>query len=219
MSGHDHHDHPDHGHDHGRVPGDFDSMAATWDDDPSKVERASVVAARIVERLAPGPDTRLLEYGAGTGLVTQALAGHVGAVTLADPSEGMRAAMAAKVDAGTLPAHARIVSLDLGAGLDPGDRYDLAVAVQVFHHVPDLDPVLAGFATVIEPGGHLCIVDLEQEDGSFHGEGFGGHHGFDRQQLGEQIRSAGFRDVTFEHCFDVERDGRTYPLFLAIAAR
>lgn len=227
----DHEHHPlqhGHGHDHGhgdgaddheRFHGDFDEMAKTWDDDPTKIERARLVAERIVERLDPGAGTRLLEYGAGTALVAQALAGHVGPMTLSDPSEGMRAAMQAKVDAGALPAGAHIVDVDLSHHHPTDARFDLAVAVQVLHHVPDLDPVLAGFAAVLDPGGHLCVVDLEQEDGSFHGEGFGGHHGFDRADLAAQLRKAGFSEVDFEHLLDMDKDGRSYPLFLAIATR
>ena len=150
MTG-EHPEHEHHGHDHahhhgdedGHFHGDFDAMAETWDDDPAKVERARVAAERIVERVAPTPATRLLEYGAGTALVAQRLAGHVGPMTLADPSAGMRAAMAAKVEAGTLPADVRIVDLDLATSPRPADRYDLVVTVQVLHHVTDLDAVLA----------------------------------------------------------------------------
>ena len=40
-----------------------------------------------------------------------------------------------------------------------------------------------------EPGGHLCIVDLEFEDGTLHGVGFGGQRGFRREQLGEQLEA------------------------------
>ncbi len=199
--------------------GDFDEKAKTWDDDPAKVERARLVAGQIVERVRPTSATRTLEYGAGTGLVAQALAAHVGPLTLADPSQGMRDAMAAKVTAGALPADARIWTTRLGEDPTPDERFDLVVTVQVLHHVEALEPVLAAFAEVTEPGGHLCICDLESEDGSFHGEGFGGHHGFDRDTLGAQIRAAGFSEVAFEHAYDLQKDGRAYPLFLAVATR
>jgi predicted TPR repeat methyltransferase len=220
----------DHGHDHG--PGDhepgqvhdgagyFDQAAESWDEDPMKVERARVVSAQIVELLDPSGDARLFEYGAGTGLVAQHLQDHVGALTLADNSAGMRGAMAGKVADGRLPEATRIWDLDLATQAVPaGERFDLAVTVQVLHHVHDLEPVLAGFAALLEPGGHLCIVDLELEDGSFHGDGFGGHHGFRREQLGEQLEAAGFAAVTFQHSYDLEKNGHLYPLFLAIATR
>lgn len=212
-------DHIDHNRTDARHTGDFDEMAKTWDDDPAKVERAQVVAARIAQRLAPTTTTRLFEYGAGTALVAQALRDHVGPMTLADSSEGMRQAMAAKVAEGDLPTDARILALDLGADSVPDERFDLIVTVQVLHHIHDLARVLAAFAALTDPGGHLCIVDLEAEDGSFHGDGFGGHHGFHRAELAAQIESAGFHDVSFEHAYDLDKDGHAYPLFLAVATR
>jgi ubiquinone/menaquinone biosynthesis C-methylase UbiE len=213
------HDH-DHDHDHGeRYTGDFDEMAKTWDADPAKVERARVIADLLPQRLALAPTTRVFEYGAGTGLVSQMLAPHVGPLTLADPSAGMRDAMAAKVDDGTLPPDTRIWSTDLSTDPTPDERFELVVTVQVLHHVDDLPPVLAAFAAITEPGGTLAVVDLDAEDGSFHGEGFGGHHGFHHPELTAQIQAAGFGEVRFEHAYDLEKNGDRYPLFLALATR
>lgn len=197
----------------------FDDKAATWDDDPAKVERARRVAAGIRDAVPVDRSTRLLEYGAGTGLVTQALGDDVGPVTLADSSAGMRDVMAAKVATGTLPGDARIWDLDLSDGAVPADRFDLVVTVLTLHHIPDLDPVLAGFATLLDGGGHLCIADLDHEDGTFHPEGFGGHHGFHRDGLASQLERAGFADVTFADCGEIVRDGVPYGMFLATCTR
>jgi predicted TPR repeat methyltransferase len=209
----------EHGHPHDGAEF-FDQAAGSWDDDPAKVDRARVVSRQIVEQLHPSPDARLFEYGAGTGLVAQHLQGDVGPLTLADSSAGMRAAMVAKIAERTLPEGTRIWDLDLATQPPPdGERFDLAVTVQVLHHVPDLGPVLGGLAELLESGGHLCIVDLEQEDGTFHGEGFGGHHGFRRDDLRAQLEEAGFEDVSFRHSYDLAKNGHSYPLFLAIATR
>jgi ubiquinone/menaquinone biosynthesis C-methylase UbiE len=197
----------------------FDEKAATWDADPAKVERARDVARRIAADLPLGPSTRVLEYGAGTGLVSQALREHVGPLTLADASSGMREVMQAKVDAGELPDDARIWSLDLAADPPPDERFDLIVTVMVLHHIPDLDIVLERLLALLEPGGHLCIVDLDAEDGAFHGEGFGGHHGFHRPDLVEQLTQAGFGQVVVADCGHMEKDGGTYSLFLARGTR
>jgi len=197
----------------------FDDRAATWDD-PTKIARAAVVARAVVEAVAPSRTTRLLEYGAGTGLVTQALDGAVGPVTLADTSTGMRTVMAEKVASGALPADARIWDFDLSVDPPPDDeRFDLIVTVLTLHHIPELDPVLRAFAALLADGGRLCVADLEAEDGSFHGEGFHGHHGFDREDLAARIEAAGFGPVEFLSCGSVERPDGTYPMFLATAAR
>lgn len=196
----------------------FDDRAATWDD-PVKIERAGVVARVVAEAVPLSPATRLLEYGAGTGLVTQALGDRIGAVTLADTSTGMRAVMAEKVASGALPRDARIWDVDLATEPPPDERFDIVVTVLTLHHIPDLAPVLRAFAALLDDGGHLCIADLESEDGSFHGEGFHGHHGFVRAELAALVEQAGFADVGFRPCGSVERPDGTYPMFLATATR
>jgi 2-polyprenyl-3-methyl-5-hydroxy-6-metoxy-1,4-benzoquinol methylase len=197
----------------------FDARAATWDDDPDKVERARVVARAIRDRVRLDPSVRMLEYGAGTGLVTQALRGAVGPVTLADTSTGMREVIERKIASGDL-ADARVWSVDLATeGAPAGEEFDLIVTVQALHHIADVHALLERFADLLRDGGHLCVVDLEAEDGSFHGADFAGHHGFHRAELEADLERAGFSDVTFERCHEVVRDGVAYPLFLATCVR
>jgi predicted TPR repeat methyltransferase len=194
----------------------FDIRAATWDDDPAKVERAAVVAAAIRRTVPLDRSTRLLEYGAGTGLVSEALRADVGPVTLADTSAGMREVIAGKVAAGALDG-ARVWDLDLTTAPLPDDRFDLIVTVMTLHHVVDVCTLLAAFAALLDAGGHLCVVDLDAEDGSFHGDGFVGHHGFERAELADAMAAAGLVDVALRDCFEVRREDRRYPLFLATA--
>jgi ubiquinone/menaquinone biosynthesis C-methylase UbiE len=192
----------------------FDERAATWDDDPRKRDRARIAATKVRAAVALDPGCRLLEYGAGTGLLAQELAPHVGEITLAEPSTGMRQVIEAKIDAGALP-RARVLDLDLSRDPAPDDRFDLIVTLMVLHHIPDLAPVLSGFARMLDHNGELCVIDLDREDGSFHSEGFDGHHGFDHAGLGAALAEAGFDQPRFETCGTVERDGRDYGLFLA----
>lgn len=196
----------------------FDEKAATWDADPAKVERARVIGGAIRATVPLDPSMRLLEYGAGTGLVTEALRDAVGPVTLADTSAGMRDVMRAKVDAGVIP-DARIWALDLATQPAPDEQFELVVTVMTLHHIHDLAPVLSGFAALLVAGGHLCVVDLEEEDGSFHTGDFEGHHGFVRADLATRLDAAGFGDIAFQDCHHVERDGVSYPLFLATCVR
>ena len=195
----------------------FDERAATWDDDPAKVERARVVADAIRASIPLDGSTRVLEYGAGTGLVTQALRGDVGPVTVADTSAGMREVLADKIARGLLPENARVWDVDLSTEPPPDEHFDLVVTVMALHHVDPVERALSAFAAMLDGGGHLCVVDLEAEDGSFHGHGFEGHHGFARSTLAALLEGAGFTDIEIRPCFEVERDSGTFPLFLATA--
>lgn len=195
----------------------FDDRAATWDD-PAKIDRAAQVARVVREAVPLSSSTRVLEYGAGTGLVTQALRDAVGPVTLADTSAGMRSVMEEKIRTGAL-SDARIWDVDLATEPPPDEQFDLVVTVLTLHHIPDLDPVLSAFAALLADGGSVCVVDLEAEDGSFHGEGFAGHHGFDRTELAAQLERAGFTGVEFRPCGSVTRPDGTFPMFLATGTR
>jgi SAM-dependent methyltransferase len=93
------------------------------------------------------------------------------------------------------------------------------VTVMAMHHVPNLAAVLSNFAKLLPEDGHLAIVDLEHEDGSFHGHDFEGHRGFIQTDLRSELEDAGFTDITFRRCDQVVRDGVAYPLFLATSTR
>jgi 2-polyprenyl-3-methyl-5-hydroxy-6-metoxy-1,4-benzoquinol methylase len=197
---------------------DFDARAATWDDDPAKRERAAAVAAAIRDRVKLSADTVALEYGAGTGLLSFALAGELGPITLADSSAGMLDVARAKV-AATPGARMRVVDLDLTRDALPVERYDLIYSMMTLHHVPDTAALFERFRALLNPGGHVCVADLDAEDGSFHGAGVDVHHGFDRAALARLIRAAGFADVSIDTCFEIRRGARAYPVFLAVARR
>lgn len=201
----------------------FDDRAATWDVDPAKIQRAAVVAAAIRDRLELTGSERLLDYGAGTGLVSEALQEAVGPITLADPSTGMRDVMRSKIAAGTFTSgkrtEPRVWDLDLETAPPLEEHFDLIVTVMTLHHVGDVDVVLGRFADLLADGGHLCIVDLDEEDGSFHGADVDVHHGFDTTALAASMSVAGFTDIDVQPCHEVERPSGTFSVFLAIGRR
>lgn len=201
---------------------DFDDKALTWDADPVKQERALAVAAALRRRIPLSTTWQALEYGCGTGLLSFALHADLGEVTLADCSPGMLTVLEEKIGAAGL-THLHPLALDLTTDPLPAARYDLIYILITLHHVPDTLRLLRDFYTLLRPGGWLGIADLDQEDGSFHGTGFTGHCGFDREALRAQLFSAGFNDVDFSTGYLMKKATdqglRDYPLFLAVATR
>lgn len=200
---------------------EFDERARTWDDDPKKVKRANDIAAAIAREVPLAPGMTGFEYGCGTGLVSFAMAESLGDITMADSSEGMLAVLGEKIvrygerDGRRM----RAVKLDLSCEPLPAERYDIVYSAMTLHHIPDTAQVLRQFHGLLAPGGHLCIADLDAEDGSFHGLDVDVHHGFDRAALGAQLRDAGFVDVRFDTALVMQRPERAYPVFLAVGRR
>lgn len=199
----------------------FDERAADWDDDRSHVDRAAAVARSIRQAVPLGTDLRVLEYGAGTGLLSQALATEIGPLTLADLSTGMRQVLLDKIAAGTLPRDAAVWDVDLATTPPPAEAaFDLVLTAMTLHHIADVPSVLRAFADLLVPGGYVCVADLVAEDGSFHDSpDFHAHNGFDPDEFSGWLRDAGFGSVDLRHATDIERDSRSFPVFLITATR
>lgn len=201
----------------------FDERAAEWDT-PERIARAADVADAFVAAVNVPAGTRAIELGAGTGLLGLAIRDRVGpdrlaGLLLTDPSTGMLEVAAAKIrDRGL----AGVATARYELGVDPlpaGAPFDLAVSVLMLHHVEDTAAALRSVRELLVAGGRLALADLDTEDGSFHtaeAEGIH-HHGFDRHLLQALAERAGFREVEIGSAGSMERDGRTYPLFLLTA--
>jgi SAM-dependent methyltransferase len=120
----------------------------------------------------------------------------------------------AKIDAGVL-GPAATCAADLPDPEHVEDRYGLIVSLLALHHVADVPSTLLALRRLLAAGGDLVLLDLDAEDGTFHDDpGFDGPHGFDREALRALVVASGLRTVTFDHCMDLEKRGRTYPMFV-----
>jgi ubiquinone/menaquinone biosynthesis C-methylase UbiE len=192
----------------------FDEKAADWDTD-ERQERARVVAQAIRERVRLDRSMRIIDIGAGTGLLGLALAPDVGSVVLAEPSAGMLAVAREKLIDQDLP-NVTAIELDLPADPPQDAPFDLAVSMLVLHHVEDTAAALRSVHGMLAPDGRIALLDLDAEDGTFHDHDTEGihHQGFDQAALAEVARSVGFADVTTSIVSEIEQEGRAYPLFL-----
>jgi 2-polyprenyl-3-methyl-5-hydroxy-6-metoxy-1,4-benzoquinol methylase len=202
---------------------DFADRAQGWDADTRKSGRAAAVADAIRTEVAIPRGARGLEFGAGTGLLSVELRDDLGSAVLVDRSAAML-----EVASGTITAlglsHLRTMQMDLADDPLPAERFDLIYSLMALHHVPDTDGILRRFHALLDPGGHLCLADLDTEDGSYHRSGSDGlHPGFDRDALRHQLEAAGFEDVRVRWVLDlpkvVDGEPRSFPVFLAVARR
>ena len=197
----------------------FDEAARDWDT-PERHERAQALARVIRERVPLAPTMRLIDMGAGTGLLGLALADAVGETVLAEPSDGMLQVAREKLASGRWPG-ASAIAWDLPAEPPPGPPFDVAVSLLVLHHVADTAAALASIHGLLARGGWIALADLDAEDGSFHDPDAVGihHHGFERAELLRIAGRCGFVDLDATTALEVERDGRSYPIFLLTGRR
>ena len=204
-------------------PKSFDAKAVDWDT-PEREARASVAADTIRSAVTFPPDARAIDIGAGTGLLGLALLDRLGELVLADTSDGMLEQAGRKIRDGGLD-NVRAIHFDLLADPAPaGAPFDAVVSQLVLHHLEDTSAALSAMHRLLVPGGQLVALDLDTEDGSFHGSvGQGVHHlGFDRDALAALARANGFVDVRLGDgglIGDAEHGETLYPMFLLTARR
>jgi uncharacterized membrane protein YkvA (DUF1232 family)/ubiquinone/menaquinone biosynthesis C-methylase UbiE len=197
----------------------FDEKAAEWDT-PERRARAREAAAAIRAVVPLDGSMRVIDLGAGTGLLGLELARDVASVVLAEPSTGMLAVAREKLGSGG-PGNVTAIAYDLPAEPPPGSPFDLAVSLLVLHHVEDTTAALRSIRDLLAPGGRIALLDLDAEDGSFHSGDAEGihHHGFERAHLKATAEAVGFRDVGVSVALRIEQEGRSYGVLLLSGTR
>jgi ubiquinone/menaquinone biosynthesis C-methylase UbiE len=188
---------------------DFDAVAAKWDKEPRRVALAHDVAAAIIKIARVGNNTKMLDFGCGTGLVTLALQPYVEAVVAADSSKGMLAQLEQKLaDAGISKVTTCFVEHNDLCRLD--SDFDLVVSSMTMHHVENVAALVEKFHRLLKPGGMLCIADLDKEDGTFHDDPTGiAHNGFEKTEMESYFNAAGFKAISTIRAATVVKSGQS----------
>ena len=183
---------------------EFDLKAVSWDQNPMHWDRSAAIVNELLKQVKVNKEMTALEYGAGTGITSFLLKDRLKEITMMDSSTEMVKIMNEKIisaKAGNL----KPVLFDLEKEEWTGVKFDLLITQMVLHHVSDLDNIFRKFFNIINPGGYLAVADLYPEDGSFHGEGFTGHKGFDTNMLADKLREQGFGNISARKCFEIEK--------------
>jgi len=201
---------------------EFDKKAATWDDDPARVDRAEVIADSLAEALDLSKIKTAMEYGSGTGLLSFALRNRLSNIVLIDESSQM-IEMVKKKCVTMNVTNFTPLEYNLLKQPMPENKFDLIYILLTLHHIEDTGDLLNKFYQLLNPGGYLAIIDLEKEDGSFHEHNTHFHNGFDRDYIESKLIESKLVPTRYEVCYELERDydkeKQKYPLFLLLSQK
>jgi tRNA (cmo5U34)-methyltransferase len=202
---------------------EFDAKAAEWDLNPMHFDRSEAIAKEIIRLIPLRDDMTALEYGAGTGICSFLLRDHLKEIILMDNSSEMVKMINQKIE-NTKVKNLKASNFNLEDQEYRDGKFDLIFTQMVMHHVNDVDKMIGIFNRLLIDGGFLVIADLYEEDGSFHGEGFTGHNGFNIEWLSGIVKKNGFKDVSHRTCFVINRqipgnESKKYEVFLLTAKK
>ena len=202
---------------------EFDIKAADWDKNPMHWDRSVAITDQIKKLIPLKKWMVALEYGAGTGIASFLLKDYLKEITLMDSSPEMVRVMNEKIKTVKVE-NLKTLNFDLELTDYSDGKFDFIFTLMVLHHVTNIENIIRKFYELLNPGGYMAIADLYPEDGSFHGEGFTGHKGFDIGILSNQVERQGFTDVNHSKCFVIvnqisDTETKQYDVFLLIAKR
>ena len=195
----------------------FEEKAKDWDANERRNKLSTAIGSSILEHVKLHDQMTVMDFGAGTGLITAQIAPKVKRVVAIDTSQAMLEKLAAKPE---LKTRIDIICQDIVE--NPIDaRFDLIMSAMTLHHVENTSLLIERFAEHLNEDGVVALADLDKEDGSFHPANTQGvfHSGFDRDALAFLLEKHGFREIEFFTAHNINGDEKDYPVFLVIARK
>ena len=190
----------------------FDSYAEIWNRYSFVQENAKNFVKYINEKIKLKKDMVIMDFGCGTGILGLNLINKVKKVVFLDPSKGM----IKQVQKGLLETKAlnyEIIEGDINKY--KGDKLDLILVANVFHHIEDINYIINKFSTILKKGGKALVVDLFESSEDFHG-GSAPHNGFKPENVVKLFKNNNFTNVKSENFYDI-KIGISYKQFIVIA--
>jgi len=195
----------------------FANKSKSWDMNSKRVQNAKGIAELIVKNIKLDKSMELMDFGAGTGLLSYFVAPYVKKIVAVDNSPSMLLEFEAKCS--EFACETEVIEKDLS--VESLDRiFDGVISSMTIHHLEDIIALFDKLYSMVKDGGFIAIADLDSEDGSFHSDNTGvHHHGFDREALQRIAENAGFKDVKFDLASTINKPHRSFTVFLLTAVK
>lgn len=195
----------------------FKEKAKDWDMNEMIKQLTSAIGRCILDNVELNAKMHVMDFGAGTGLITSQVAPYVKKITAVDISQSMLDQLIAKQE---LKEKVEALCQDITA-LPTGTEYDLIMSAMAMHHVKDTDNMVKQFSAHLKSGAKVALADLDKEDGSFHPEGIEGvyHDGFERAEFQATLEKHGFKDINFVTALAIPNNEKSYPVFFVVATK
>ena len=195
----------------------FSEKAKDWDVNEMVLQLSSATSSAILENIEFNDQMTVMDFGAGTGLITSQVVPFVDSITAVDVSQAMLEKLSEK-----LGSNSKVQTICQDITEQPlAQKFDVIMSAMAMHHVEDTNLLVQRFAEHMDSGAKIALADLDEEDGTFHPADIEGvfHDGFNRDNLKAVLEKNGFADIQFVTAHTVNKETKNYPIFLVTAVK
>ncbi len=192
----------------------FNQLANSWDT-PEKVIQNQNYSEAIRHHIKNKNPKRVLEVGCGTGLLGSNFIDKENFLLGIDMSTEMLKVFDEKFK----NYNARSMILNLEIQELPEEPFDLIVSSMAFHHLKTPLEILQKLKKHLNPNGAIAVIDLDEEDGSFHPDpkNMGVYHfGFNHLTMetwSQEINAKSFKN---QRVNIIAKNNKEYPVCLSV---
>jgi len=195
----------------------FEHKSKNWDMNSRRVQNAKSIADVILNNIDMKPTHKILDVGAGTGLLGYFISAKAKEITALDSSASMLAELQSKVSQFDCPVSIVKSSLE---EYGCQECFDGIISSMTMHHIEDISALFHKLYGMLQEKGFIAIADLGSEDGTFHDDNDGVFHfGFDFENLKEMAKAVGFKEIAIEKAHSIEKPHGDFDIFVLMAKK
>ena len=195
----------------------FAHKSKSWDMNSKRVQNAKGIAKHIIKNIKLDSTMKIMDFGAGTGLLSYFIAPYVHTIVAVDNSPSMLEVF--KEKSSEFECKTEVMELDLSHD-NIDEKFNGIISSMTIHHLQDTKALFTKLYTMLEKDGFIAIADLDSEDGSFHSDNTGVfHYGFERDALESIAKEVGFKNIRFELASTIKKPHADFTVFLMLAEK
>lgn len=199
----------------------FDEAAKTWENKQTSIDSSNACVENFKKYITLNENSKILDYGCGTGFIAFALSTEQNNVIGMDYSIGMVTKFNEKAKELNF-SNIQAIQHNINEENLPKNEFDLFISSMTMHHIKDTKMFAKKAYESLKNGGVICINDLEEEDGTFHSRHNNDgveHFGYNIEKICKIFENAGFEIISCDTVFVHERNDKEYPLFNLIGKK
>ncbi len=188
---------------------DWDDSATEWDTRTDVISYSEMAYDSLV-KVVNIKDRRILDFGSGTGLLTERMSPLASSIVAIDTSPKMIKVLQSKKLANVVTLSEPLTSELIVNNAAFTQKFDIVVASSVFSFVPNYEAVLKLLRSLLVTDGLLIQWDWLPPDDD---PGFG----LSETTIKTTVKSAGFKHITLSKPFSLTFERGDMPVVMGVA--